>query len=628
MARITRTITPTYRRPVLARWLDALLAVTALAAVASLVMTYGGWSPEQLPVSPGGLRLLQAVIVGVLITDRLARLLLARQRLAYLRGNWLDYALIAGLLAALVTAYELGQDVLSAGAAYVIITQAYILLMLLLRAVGANIRLAGSGLPPSWLLIGSFAAMCVGGSLLLMLPAAVRPDAYAAWTYPGALFTATSATCVTGLIVVDTGSHFTLFGQAVILTLIQLGGLGIMIFGTLLGLLAGKALTARSSEVLGEMLASDRVGELARIVRFVVLATLIFEAVGAAMLYPMFRGLIDAAGQPVLSCGGAVWQAVFHSISAFCNAGFSLWRRNMMAGVGDWPVPLRDTWQMLGVIAPLIVFGGLGFPVLEDLGVFVRDLARRLTHRRRTLGRLLGPVPRPQLSLHSKVTLVTTVFLLVLGALLLSLVEIDAAAHPVAGRDGDWSAMAAGPRMRAVVFQSITARTAGFNTIDMADLSSAGKAWMCVLMSIGGSPASTAGGMKTVTFALLVLAAWSTIRQRSDVEVFRRCIPLMLLKRAVTIALLYSVLVIVVTILLAVALRGEAFIDVLFEACSACGTVGLSTGVTHRLNLAGELIITGAMFVGRLGPLTLLMALTAHFRRAEYAYPCENVVLG
>ncbi len=636
MARSLRNVKPRFRQPWLVRLFNALLVLTAVVAIASLVMTYGGWEPHELPLSQETLHGFQRIIVGVFILDRLLRLVLAVDRKSYLRENWLDYSLILLLGVALFVTYELGRDLVSAGALYLIISQGYLAAVLLLRAVGANIRLAGSGLPPSWLLIGSFAAMCIGGSLLLMLPAAVQPQYHASWYYPEALFTATSATCVTGLIVVDTGSHFTVFGQAVILALIQLGGLGIMIFGTLLGLLAGKALSVRSSDVLGEMLASDRVGELTRVVRFVVMATLFFEAVGAVLLYPMFRGAVDAAGLPILGAGEAVWHSVFHAISAFCNAGFALWGRNMMAGAGQWPQPLRDTWQMLGVIAPLIILGGIGFPVLQDVGIYLRDRVRRLLHRKDTVGKLIGSMPRPRLTLHSKITLTTTVFLIVLGAAVLSLVEIrDPAtiAVPSAVTGGevtvnDWQGLSAGERLRAVLFQSVTARTAGFNTINMDHLSDAGKAWMCMLMSIGGSPASTAGGMKTTIIALLVLAAWSIIRQRDDVEAFRRRIPVILLRRAVTLVVLYSMLVVVVTLALKVALRSEAFIDVFFEACSACGTVGLSTGVTNRLNLSGELILTGAMFIGRVGPLTLLMALTAHFRKVEYTYPDENVVLG
>lgn len=636
MARITRKVKPTYRQPWLVRVLDALLILAALTAIASLVMTYGGWRPEELPLSKHALHMLQRIIVGMFILDRLARLALATKRRDYFRENWLDYALMVLLGVAMFVTYELGRDLVSAGALYVIITQGYMAAVLVLRAVSANIRLAGSGLPPSWLLIASFGAMCVGGSLLLMLPAAVQPQYQASWYYPEALFTATSATCVTGLIVVDTGSHFTTFGQAVILGLIQLGGLGIMIFGTLLGLLAGKALTLRSSEVLGEMLAADRVGELGRVVRFVVFATLAFETLGAMLLYPMFRGAVDAAGAHVLSGGQAVWQSVFHSISAFCNAGFALWGQNMMAGVGSWPQPLRETWQMLGVIAPLIILGGIGFPVLQNVGAYLRDKFRRLVHRRNTVGKLTGPVPRPRLNLHSKITLSTTVLLILLGATGLALLELrqpgPAGTGSVISGGGaietDWQQLSAGERTRAVIFQSITARTAGFNTINMDHLSDAGKAWMCLLMSIGGSPASTAGGMKTTTFALLVLAAWSIIRQRDDVEAFRRRLPAVLLRRAVTLMLLYAMLVIVVTLALSVAMRGEAFIDILFEACSACGTVGLSTGVTNRLNMISEFIVTGAMFVGRVGPLTMFLALTAHFRKVGYTYPGENVVLG
>jgi len=183
-------------------------------------------------------------------------------------------------------------------------------------------------------------------------------------------------------------------------------------------------------------------------------------------------------------------------------------------------------------------------------------------------------------------------------------------------------------RMPAALFQSISARTAGFNTINVNELSNAGKMWMCGLMVIGGSPASTAGGVKTATFALLIIGAWSMIRRRGELEAFQRSISVSVFRRAVTVALLYGMLVAAIALALAIVLPRESFIDVLFEACSACGTVGLSTGVTQRLNHAAKAIVIAAMFIGRIGPLTLVAALTTGIRRVEYAYPTEDITIG
>lgn len=628
---------PLYRRPGLAAGLNALLALAAVLAVTSLVLQYGGFEPATLPVSIAALQHLQFGIVAWFVLDRLLRLLLAWKRKAYLKDNWLDYALMVVFAAALLLSTQYPTHLLAAGTLFVAVTQVYILMALLIRLASANVTLAGSGLPPSWLLIGSFAGLVLIGSGLLMLPAAVRPEFATRWHYPEALFTATSATCVTGLVVVDTGTVFTTFGQAVILVLFQLGGLGIMIFGTMLAMLVGKNLSMRGSEAMGAMLGEQRIGDLARVVRFVVTVTLLLEMLGAVLLYAMFRdpSVRNAWGQ-ALQPAQAAWYAVFHSVSAFCNAGFSLYAQSLAQGAGGtWPEALREHWQVMGVVAPLIVLGGLGFPVLLDLwtagGTILTNRLRRLGRRPRPL----GPARRARLSLHSKMVLLASAGLIVLGAAGLLAVEVGRAqppslrqGAPAVAEGNDWVHLDPPRRVRAAVFQSVTARTAGFNTIDPGELSSAGKLWLCGLMFIGGSPASTAGGVKTTTVALTMLCVWCVLFRRNAIEAFGRTLRDTLLRRAVTLLLLYGMLVGAVTLLLCVTMRSEYFIDLLFEACSACGTVGLSTGITDRLPLAGKFVVIAGMFIGRVGPLTLVLALTAHVQRVEYSYPTEDIVIG
>ena len=620
--------------------LNVVLAATAVVAVAALILEHGGFD---LP--PGfrlALHVAQMAVVAAFILDRLLRMFLAPRRLSYVRENWIDFAVMgAAVLAALIGA-QFPRRIISAGALYVIITQVYILVSLVLRGVNLNLAVAESGISPPMLLLGSFLLLCLVGSGLLMLPAAVQSANYSRWWYPDALFTAVSATCVTGLIVVDTAQHFTPFGQTVILVLIQLGGLGLMLFGTVFAMLVGRALSVRGSTAMGEMLATDNVGQIKRVAVFVVLATLVFELLGAIMLYPMFAAPRVIGGEVIhVPTIKAVWDSVFHSISGFCNAGFSLYSDNMMAGVRQgWQTPLRDRPQMLCVLAPLIVLGGLGFPVLQDCFFFGRGAAVRLWHRvRGTVGTGLHNAPRLKLSLHSKIVLSTSVALLAGGAIVLLLVEpptndtgqrigrSEMAPGPTRPRN-DWARSTPNQRIQGAVFQSITARTAGFNTVDMGELSDAGKLLMCGLMTVGGSPASTAGGMKTVTLALLLLAAWSVLMRREDVEIYRRSLPRQLVRKAVTLAVLYLLLVFVVTLLLSVAMREENFIDVLFEACSACGTVGLSTGVTTRLNLMGKYVVIAGMFIGRLGLTTVLLALTSRLRHVRYTYPHEHVIIG
>jgi trk system potassium uptake protein TrkH len=629
MVQTSSESSPYRRRRTVTVVLDVLLALTATGAVASLVMEHGGFDPPPVPIP--WLHTINAVIVGLFVLDRIVRLLIAPARLRYLKQNWLDFALLAGLGISALVLFNYAR-VLSVSALYVIISEAYILIALVLRLVGVNIRLTGSGIPPSWLLIGSFLFLCLAGSGLLMLPAATPGEDssfHRPLYYIDALFTAVSATCVTGLIVRDTGMHFTRFGQGVILLLIQLGGLGIMMFGTMVALLAGKGLGIRESNTLGKVF-NTQVGALRRVVQFVIFTTLCLEAIGAIAMYPMFAGM-KADNGATLSTAEAVWYSVFHSVSAFCNAGFGLYHASLMG--------VRGHVQVLGVFAPLIVLGGLGFPVLQDLARAGKQMLKWLwrTLRGRPHRGFTGAARR-RLSLHTRIVLVASAVLIVLGAAVLMGTETPADTGAALGRHSasaeapapapGVSGLPLGERVGAAVFQSLTARTAGFNTVDMDELSPAGKLWMCMLMIVGGSPASTAGGLKTVCVAVLVIAAISMLRRRPRVEVFRRQLSYEILTKALTLAILYLGLLLTVTLLLSTDMRDERLIDVFFEACSACGTVGLSTGVTGRLTEFGKGVVIASMLLGRIGPLTLLLALTARIRHIQYSYATESVLVG
>ena len=415
-----------------------------------------------------------------------------------------------------------------------------------------------------------------------------------------------------------------------------------MLFGTVLGLLIGKTLTLGQSDTIGQMISTEGIGKLGRVAVFVILITFAFEIVGVLGFHGMFLDALDTRGE-ALTRAGALWHSVFHSVSSFCNAGFALYDKNMMQGAnGGWGAvdPLRNRWEIMGVMGPLIVLGGIGFPVLQDCAKYLATFGRRLVRRIRLRRATVLSIPhRAALSLHSKIVLTTSLALIIAGAGVLLLIEPRAqhkrriGLHQISVSNSptgsDWGEMPLPRRVREAVFQSITARTAGFNTISMSELSDGGKLWMCILMVIGGSPASTAGGMKTVNFALLIMVVVSQLRRRGEVEAFRRSIPAMLIERSVAVAVLYLGLVATVTILLCVVQgAGHRFIDLLFEAVSACGTVGLSTGVTRTLSELGECVIIAAMLIGRIGPLTLLAALTYRLRKANYAYPAENLIIG
>jgi len=605
---------------------DVVMALAAAVAIAALALEYGFYEP--LPVSRRLLHVVEACVLATFVLDRILRLALSTRRRRFLVENWFDFALmaVAGAVAVAVWMEKLQFKLLSVAAAYVVITQIYILAVLVTRLVGFQIKVAGSGIHPIWVLIGSFAVVILFGTALLMLPRA-SPDPGRPVAFVDALFTATSGTCVTGLLVRDTATEYTAFGQTVILGLIQLGGLGIMVFGTVFALLAGRQLSIRESLLAGQVLANGSIGRIARMVKFAVVAALVVEAVAAVVMFPMWRAHAADASQ-------AAFRSVFHAVSAFCNAGFSL-QSDSLEG-------LRHHWQILGVMGPLIFFGGLGFPVLYDLARVTRDALRRL------LGR--GRAAAQGLCLHSKLVLSTSAILVIGGAIVLMVIEAasdpgQTYGAPITYQDNPYdlsrgvSLAELSPRQRAreSLFQSITARTAGFNTVKMDRLSPAGKLWMCLLMMVGGSPASTAGGMKTVTVAVLVLAIWCLLRRREKVEAFRRSIAEPFIRKATTLAGLYLLLVLTVTLLLCVTMNGRrlgatgqepTFMQLFFESCSACGTVGLSCGVTRSLTTFGKYVIIAAMFIGRLGPLTMLLAVTVRVRPARYAYPSEEVVLG
>lgn len=615
--------------------MNVCLVLTGLVALATLVLEYGGLGLSD--THRHWLHAAQVAVAALFVLDRFARALLSGRASQYIKSNWVDFGLMPLAAIAAVASITLRAGGLLAGTICLVVVQIYIVVVLLLRGVGAALLAAQSRLHPTWLLIGSFLVLCFAGSGLLMLPAASHEITPKPLFYIDALFTSVSAVCVTGLTVRDTGADFTPMGQSVIVGLIQLGGLGVMLYGTVLAMLIGKGLPMRRPAGVGEVSASERFSEISRMVSLVVVVTFAVELVGAILLYPMFA----ACPESNYSTAEAAWYSVFHSVSAFCNAGFSLYTNNLMQGVREgWGTNVRDHWQVLGVLAPLIVAGGLGFPVLREMAQFVRHGLGRLV---RGLGGRSSAASTPHcLSLHAKLVLSTSALLIVLGAAGIALFEpVHKEGDRVRGAFGaknqgeakrlenDWAGLGANGRTREALFQSVSARTTGFNTVDIGALSNATKLWMSLLMIIGASPAGTGGGMKTITFAILILAMLSVLRRRSDADAFHRSLPNDVVRKSMALAMLYLGLVAAITLWVSVTMDPhENFIDVLFETCSACGSVGLSAGLTPRLTDGAKMAIMVGMFVGRLGPMTLLAVLAMRSRHVEDACPTEDVVLG
>ncbi len=431
-------------------------------------------------------------------------------------------------------------------------------------------------------LIYGFLGLITGGAILLMLP---MSSASGQFTSPvDAFFTATSAVCVTGLVVLDTGTYWSSFGQVVILALIQIGGFGFMTSATLLLLAFGRRIGLRERLLIGESIGLAQLGGLVRIVRRMALFTLFVEGIGAAIFFYRF-----SAENPLRV---AAWKSVFHSISAFNNAGFDIFGnfQSLTNYRGDFLVVLAT--------AALIFLGGISFMVVAD--VFK---TRSLT----------------KLSLDSKLVLSTTVALLVAGTVVILLTEFI---EPAA-----FGTIPLPQKVLTAFFQSVTARTAGFTVIHVGSLTPYALFFTMFLMFVGGGAGSTAGGIKVNTFGMIAATIWSTIKGREHAEAFGREFSIQQLHRAMAVIMLSLGLVALSAFLLSVH-EDFSFISVLFETVSAFGTVGLSTGITPHLSTAGRLIITATMFIGRLGPLALSLALLQRQKPSVYRYPEESVRIG
>lgn len=448
-------------------------------------------------------------------------------------------------------------------------------------------------IPPAQALVLYYAAAILVGSMLLATPLAANGEPL---SYLDALFTATSAQCVTGLIVVDTGTRLSLFGQGVVLLLIQIGGLGIMTFSVYLFIYLRGAIGTRGRWLINETLVHTPISSWSQLIRDIIVITLIIEAAGAALL--------SFALIPELGFWPGLYSAVFHSVSAFCNAGFSLFP--------DSFVGFRDNTLLNATVIVLIVLGGIGFLVIRELLQIGINTGRKQPKNMR-------------MSLHTKIVLITTAFLIIYGTLAIVWLEFDDALAGMPAAEGFWTAL----------FQSVTARTAGFNTVEMGTLRVPTLFLIIFLMFVGASPGSAGGGVKTTSLALFFAIFHSRLKGSPHTNVFRRTIPAEAMTKALA-------LVILAVIMIGLALFGllivqspdlahekpREFLNYVFEAFSAFGTVGLSLGATSELNGPGKVIIILLMFAGRVGLLIMAFAIAGRTRRFAPHYAEENIMIG
>ncbi|MBR5110070.1 MAG: Trk family potassium uptake protein [Clostridia bacterium] len=425
-----------------------------------------------------------------------------------------------------------------------------------------------------------FLSFILLGALLLALPFSSVQEGSV--PFADCLFTATSAVCVTGLVVRDTATTWTPFGQAVILLMIQIGGLGVVTAAVMLAWISGKKIGLMQRSTMQEAIAAPQVGGIVRLTRFIVFTSLVIELIGAALLLPSFLGEFDFPR--------ALWYAVFHSVSAFCNAGFDL------MGIRGPFSSLTDFSQHIGInlaLILLITVGGIGFLVWND----IKEHSFRFKQYR----------------LQSKIVLLTSAALVLIPFLWFMAVEMRQ--------------LSVTERILPALFQSVTLRTAGFNTVDLTQISGGGQAVMIFWMLVGGSPGSTAGGMKTTTVAVLLLTARAVFARREQVECMGRRIGDDTVRHAVALLVMYFVLFFVSGVVIS-SVEGLPLLTCLFETGSAIGTVGVTLGITSRLGLLSRGLLVVLMFMGRVGGLTLIYAAQAARPGTQRALPLEKITVG
>lgn len=438
-------------------------------------------------------------------------------------------------------------------------------------------------LSPPQIIVGGFALVIFIGAILLNLP--ISSSNGESIGFVDALFTSTSAVCVTGLVVVDTGTYWTTFGKIVILLLIQIGGLGFMTIATLGALIIGKKISLKERLIIQESLNQNKLSGIVKFTRQIIFATFFIESIGAFFLALVFVpefGLVKGIGY-----------SIFHAVSAFCNAGFDI------IGGGRSLTPYVDNILLNLTIIVLIILGGLGFTVIGDV-IQKRNFKR--------------------LSLHSKIVIsISSILILVSFALFLLIEYSNSATIDDLSLKG---------KLLASLFQAVTPRTAGFNTIDLAGMQNSSKLLTIVLMFIGGAPASTAGGIKISTLAVLILAIRTLITGKEDVYAFKRKISYSSVNKALAVLFIGLTIIISGTMILSLTESSQDFLYILFETVSAFGTVGLSLGITSELSVLGRLLITLIMFTGRVGALTILLALATREKKVLYKFPEDKVIVG
>jgi len=518
-------------------------------------------------------------ILTLFIVDVVYKLLVSTNKARHIKSNWYDGIVFIPLIQFLPLPID--------DSFYVIVKQVIIIIMIFSRFRKAKNLLSNIGLQPARLMILSFFLAICAGAVVLTLPVMSRGEG--GTSLLNAMFTSTSAICVTGLIVVDTATWFNTAGQITIAVLIQMGGLGIMTFSVFLALVGGKRLSIKDRALVQDMLDNDTLSDAFKVIIFIIKMTFIVELIGAV-------GLVIAWWNYYPSVWQTVYHALFHSVSAFCNAGFSTNTDSLM----QYQYDLATN----AIIAGLIIIGGLGFLAIRNITTTFQNLFSDKKRRVHTL------------KVQTRIVLRVSLFLIVIGTVGIYIFESQ-----------NFTTETTGQALLLSFFQSVSTRTAGFNTMVFSTLSSPTLLLMIFLMFIGASPGSTGGGLKTTTFAVLWMTMIRGVTSRNNVETMKRTISPDTIQKALTVLLFYLTFIGVLLLCL-LYVEPLPFTNILFETVSAVATVGLSTGITGELTNMGKILIMILMFIGRLGPLTIGYALVFGNKPQNYTYAEERIMIG
>lgn len=553
--------------------------ITGVAAVSAVFLLLFERSGSYLSTAMSSyFRLINTVILSLFVLDVVLSFFFSKNKIRHILKNWLDFVVFIPF------AYHFFPK--SNETWNLFLFQIVVIFVAFSRFKKAEKFVESVGLRPAQIMSFSFLFVICAGAVILTLPFATNESGGASLI--DALFTSTSAVCVTGLIVQDTATYFTGAGQLVILLLIQLGGLGIMTFSVFIAMLSGKKMDFGKRAAMQDVLDSDTLSELNQLIKFIFIMTFTLEIAGAVLLTVAWFGRFESFFE-------LLFHSTFHSVSAFCNAGFSTFTDSLVGFSTDVPTII--------VISFLIIFGGLGFATVYDIKDGIKNLFRDGKKKFR-------------FKVGSKIVLLFTAFLIIFGTAALFFTELDGFSFSEI-------------RINALkaFFQSVTSRTAGFNTVEIKSLAPASLLFIIFLMVVGASPGSTGGGLKTTTFAVLLASMKNTFSKGKNVEIFKRTIPYETVIRAFKMLFLYLSFTLFIFFLLLLT-ENIPFSDLMFESFSAIGTVGLSTGITSQLSSSGKFLVMILMFVGRLGPLTIGYTLVSDIKKANYSYAEEKVMIG